>query len=188
LLKRPPYGQRIAGELVMGQAASAGEGKVVFGQASFNPNHYQTEQNGHRPTIFMAPFTEPRHLEAIRHAKAVVTTGGGLLSHAAITTREFGIPAVIINRGRWSSSGGRPVLTIDVAVPGAAEQRLESVWISDRLMFKTVEIHEGDVLLVDGRSGFISVFDHSAQDLLREFLELWQGAVRSEAGIGYLLK
>jgi len=45
--------------------------------------------------ILVAEFTAPELMEACRKAKAIVTDIGGLLSHAAIVSRELGIPCLI---------------------------------------------------------------------------------------------
>jgi phosphohistidine swiveling domain-containing protein len=45
--------------------------------------------------ILIAEFTAPELLEACKKAKAIVTDIGGLLSHAAIVSRELGIPCLV---------------------------------------------------------------------------------------------
>jgi len=52
--------------------------------------------------ILVAPFTTPAWTPLFSKVKAVVTDSGGLLAHAAICAREYGIPAVVgtITRGR----------------------------------------------------------------------------------------
>ena len=40
-------------------------------------------------------MTRPDFLPIIRHAKAIVTNEGGLMSHAAIVARELNIPCVL---------------------------------------------------------------------------------------------
>ena len=45
--------------------------------------------------ILVAEFTAPELLEACKKAKAIVTDIGGLLSHAAIVSRELGIPCLV---------------------------------------------------------------------------------------------
>ncbi|MFA5879289.1 MAG: PEP-utilizing enzyme [Candidatus Margulisiibacteriota bacterium] len=43
----------------------------------------------------IAPNTRPEYLPIMRKALAVVTQEGGITSHAAIVSRELGIPAVV---------------------------------------------------------------------------------------------
>lgn len=45
--------------------------------------------------ILVAEFTAPELISACRKAKAIVTDIGGLLSHAAIVSREFNIPCLV---------------------------------------------------------------------------------------------
>jgi phosphohistidine swiveling domain-containing protein len=45
--------------------------------------------------ILVADFTAPELMEACKKAKAIVTDIGGLLSHAAIVSRELGIPCLV---------------------------------------------------------------------------------------------
>lgn len=45
--------------------------------------------------ILVTPATTPMHVPAMERASAVVTDEGGLLSHAAIVSRELGIPCVV---------------------------------------------------------------------------------------------
>jgi phosphohistidine swiveling domain-containing protein len=52
-------------------------------------------QNGE---ILVAEFTAPELMPACRKAAAIVTDLGGMLSHAAIVSREFGIPCLVGTR------------------------------------------------------------------------------------------
>jgi pyruvate,water dikinase len=45
--------------------------------------------------ILVARTTSPDMIPAVKKAKAIVTEVGGLLCHAAIVAREFGIPCII---------------------------------------------------------------------------------------------
>lgn len=45
--------------------------------------------------ILVAPMTSPSWLMVMHKATAVITDEGGILSHAAILCREFGIPAIV---------------------------------------------------------------------------------------------
>jgi len=44
--------------------------------------------------VLVTEMTDPRFVPAMGKAKAIVTDIGGLLSHAAIVSREMGIPCV----------------------------------------------------------------------------------------------
>ena len=45
--------------------------------------------------VLVAKVTDPRYTPAMRLASAIVTDEGGMLSHAAITSRELHIPCIV---------------------------------------------------------------------------------------------
>ncbi len=51
--------------------------------------------NMKRGQILVTPMTSPDFVTAMKKAAAIVTDWGGLLCHAAIISREFGIPCVV---------------------------------------------------------------------------------------------
>lgn len=77
--------------LVKGVGASAGvvQGEVVI------INGLSEFKNMKEGAILVTFMTSPPWLPVMYDAKAVVTDMGGMLSHAAIVCREFGIPAVV---------------------------------------------------------------------------------------------
>jgi phosphohistidine swiveling domain-containing protein len=48
-----------------------------------------------RGEVLVCPWTDPDWTPLLSLAAAIVTDEGGILSHAAITAREFGVPAVV---------------------------------------------------------------------------------------------
>jgi len=48
-----------------------------------------------RGDILVAPMTSPDYITAMRKATAVITDVGGLMSHAAVVSRELGIPCIV---------------------------------------------------------------------------------------------
>jgi phosphohistidine swiveling domain-containing protein len=52
--------------------------------------------------VLIAPMTSPYHVPAMVKAGAVVTDEGGILSHAAIVSRELGIPCIVGVQGATS--------------------------------------------------------------------------------------
>jgi rifampicin phosphotransferase len=58
---------------------------------------YNMEQAMHveKDAILVCPFTEPGWIPVLDRVAGVVTETGGLLSHAAVICREYGIPAVL---------------------------------------------------------------------------------------------
>jgi pyruvate,water dikinase len=75
--------------------------------------------------VIVAHNTTPEMILALTHAAAIVTDIGGLLSHAAVVAREFGIPAIV-------GTGNVTVLVRDgdpVLVDGDAGH----LWLLDHL-------------------------------------------------------
>lgn len=66
---------------------AAGPARIVRGPADFS-----TVNAG---DILVCPFTDPSWTPLLRIAAAVITDVGGILSHAAIVAREYGLPAVL---------------------------------------------------------------------------------------------
>ncbi|PIP75995.1 hypothetical protein COW86_00610 [Candidatus Kuenenbacteria bacterium CG22_combo_CG10-13_8_21_14_all_39_9] len=52
-------------------------------------------ENFQSGTILVTSMTRPEFMPLMRRAKAVVTDEGGLTCHAAIVSRELGIPCII---------------------------------------------------------------------------------------------
>lgn len=80
------------GVLVKGISASAGEAKGVVRIVS-DDNLVETAFNA--GDILVTDNTDVRFLGLMRKAGAIVTDRGGILSHAAITARELGVPCVV---------------------------------------------------------------------------------------------
>ena len=50
----------------------------------------------HKGDVLVAQMTNPDFVPAMKKAVAIVTERGGRTSHAAIVSRELGIPAVVV--------------------------------------------------------------------------------------------
>jgi pyruvate,water dikinase len=77
--------------LLTGLATSRGR---VAGQVRVltSPAEQDQLQTGE---VLVAPMTSPDWLPAMRRASALVTDGGGMTCHAAIVSRELGLPCVV---------------------------------------------------------------------------------------------
>jgi len=80
---------------VIGTIASKGiaKGKVKIILLSMNPEKYLSKME--KGDILVSDTTGPEMMVAIGKAGAIVTDEGGQMSHAAIVSREFGIPCVV---------------------------------------------------------------------------------------------
>ena len=88
-----------AKDVIEGQAASKG---VISGKVKIIPVDYgNLERISEEITkmqqgdILVAETTAPELMIACKKAAAIVTDMGGLMSHAAIVSREFGIPCIV---------------------------------------------------------------------------------------------
>ena len=81
--------------LLKGEPASAGIARGIA-KLIVSPADMGKMEEGN---ILVAPLTNPQLMPAIFQAAAIVTEVGGILSHAAIVSREFGIPCVVGAKG-----------------------------------------------------------------------------------------
>ena len=97
--------------LLRGLAASAGTavGRVRILQS---PHEGAALQRGE---VLVAPMTNPDWVPTIRRAAAVVTDGGGMTCHAAIVSRELGVPCVVGARNATSVLRDGELVTVDGA-------------------------------------------------------------------------
>jgi len=63
--------------------------------------------------ILVAPMTTPDWVPTMRRAAALVTDGGGMTCHAAIVSREIGVPAVVGTRQATTVLRDGELVTID---------------------------------------------------------------------------
>jgi len=80
-----------------GIVVSQGKEKVVRGTARIllTPRDVEMIKESE---ILLAPMTSPDYVVAMRKASAIVTDEGGMTSHAAIISRELGLPCIVGTR------------------------------------------------------------------------------------------
>ncbi len=73
--------------------------------------------------VLVAPMTNPDWVPTLRRAAAVVTDGGGMTCHAAIVSRELGVPAIVGARKASTTLRDGEIVTVDgsrgIVVAGA---------------------------------------------------------------------
>jgi phosphoenolpyruvate synthase/pyruvate phosphate dikinase len=84
-------GRNIEGAVLTGIPASPGVAEGVVKVIRDAGEFYKLRPGD----VLVSPYTTPAWTPLFRIASAVVTDSGGPLSHAAITAREYGIPAVV---------------------------------------------------------------------------------------------
>ncbi|MBV9880699.1 MAG: phosphoenolpyruvate synthase [Gemmatirosa sp.] len=111
LLEPPPNAPAdgAGAELVHGLGASPG---VASGPARVlaSPDEGAALRPGE---VLVAAMTSPDWVPLMRRAAAVVTDAGGMTSHAAIVSRELGIPCVVGTRGATATLRTGAVVTVD---------------------------------------------------------------------------
>ena len=119
LLATSPSG--VAGRvLVQGLAASAGRASGAV-RVLGGPEQGDRFRDGE---VLVAAMTSPDWVPLMRRASALVTDGGGVTCHAAIVSRELGVPCVVGARVATSVLRDGEVVTVDgtkgVVTEGAA--------------------------------------------------------------------
>ncbi|HVB37888.1 MAG TPA: phosphoenolpyruvate synthase [Vicinamibacterales bacterium] len=85
-LKEPPGTPLVTGQAV-GEKIGAGRARVVL-----KVEELQSVQAGE---VLVAPSTDPDWEPVMRKVAAIVTDQGGRTAHAAIVSREFGLPCIV---------------------------------------------------------------------------------------------
>ncbi|MBI4994791.1 hypothetical protein HZC21_04085 [Candidatus Peregrinibacteria bacterium] len=92
---RPILQTRVANNVkeIKGMCVNTGSG-LVSGKAKILLDHHDfgKMKNG---DVLVAPMTSPEYILAMRKAVAVVTDAGGMTCHAAIVSRELGVPCIV---------------------------------------------------------------------------------------------
>ncbi|KKQ56656.1 MAG: phosphoenolpyruvate synthase/pyruvate phosphate dikinase, pyruvate, water dikinase [Candidatus Woesebacteria bacterium GW2011_GWC1_38_13] len=95
--------------ILSGAAASPGIGtgyvKILQG-----PKEISKVKTG---DVLVAKMTSPDYVPAMKKAVAIVTDEGGLTSHAAIVSRELGIPCVVGTKNATKTLTDNAVITVD---------------------------------------------------------------------------
>ena len=143
-------------QTVRGLLASVGDGSVRIGRITFDRDYCLNLQS-REGRVLLVPFTTPEDIEAIRAAEAVLVTSGGLLSHAGVTTREFGIPSLILPHAEWVKSSEGTIVRIEERHPGKTTLTDEGFWVSESMVSETLDIREGCVVMVWASQGIASI-------------------------------
>jgi pyruvate,water dikinase len=115
-----------SGPLVAGLGASPGRGtgrvRLLHG-----PEDGHLLQSGE---VLVAAMTNPDWVPTIRRAAALVTDGGGMTCHAAIVSRELGVPAVVGARNATTTLHEGQLVTVDgttgTVVEGEVPERADT--------------------------------------------------------------
>ncbi|MBI4262332.1 hypothetical protein HY624_02295 [Candidatus Uhrbacteria bacterium] len=78
-----------------GLAVSKGDGKAVRGRVTIVQNPFVDGKKMKQGDILVAAMTSPEFIVVMKKASAIITDHGGMTSHAAIVSRELGIPCIV---------------------------------------------------------------------------------------------
>jgi pyruvate,water dikinase len=80
-------GEKLLTGLAIGEAIAVGEASVI--------KHVEDINQFRDDTILVTEMTDPDWVPIMNRARGIITDHGGRTSHAAIVSRELGIPAVV---------------------------------------------------------------------------------------------
>jgi pyruvate, water dikinase len=143
---RPLPGERV----LQGLRASPGRtvGRALFGTEGRRPGDFDD-------AVLVAPSVRPEDNTFLYHARGIVSTGGGILSHAGLIATQFQKPALIVS-GEWRREpDGSPTLLY--RTPEYREERREVEGAEVALFRDWRErehrLREGDLVVVDAVAG-----------------------------------
>ncbi len=133
--------------LTKGLAAAPG---AVSGRVVFTVDEAMLLSKKSIPSILVRPETSPDDIQGIAAADGVLTSRGGLTSHAAIVTRAMGKPCVC----------GAEDIEIDVK--------------GKYFTCKGKTVHQGDTITIDGTAGTVYIGTLPLEEglMIKEFKEL----------------
>lgn len=100
-----------AQKILIGDGASPGIG---IGKVRIIQNLKDISKIQHGD-ILVAPMTNPDYVPAMKKAAGIITERGGRTSHAAIVSREFGIPAIVGAAGALKRLRESQIVTVNGA-------------------------------------------------------------------------
>jgi phosphohistidine swiveling domain-containing protein len=147
---RPFPGERV----VMGLKASPGRaiGTVLFGTEGRSPEDF----NG---AILVAPSVRPEDNTFFYHSSGIISTGGGILSHAGLTAIQFKKPALIIS-GKWERSRYGTLSLLYRTFEYREEEKNVpgfKVLIRSNVQRHQHFLREGDLIILDAEEGTMRV-------------------------------
>ena len=80
---------------IKGLVVSKGKGEIIKGTAKIIRDPFKDINKMKPGDILVASMTSPEYIVAMRKASAIITDVGGMTCHAAIVSRELGIPCIV---------------------------------------------------------------------------------------------
>ncbi|MGH9027250.1 MAG: pyruvate, phosphate dikinase, partial [Acidimicrobiia bacterium] len=117
---------------VLTKGLNASPGAAV-GKVYFTADDAEARHDAGEDVLLVRPETSPDDLHGMIAAEGILTSRGGLVSHAAVVARGMGKPAIC----------GADSVAIDLEA--------KEFWVGDTV------VHEGDVVSINGTSGEVVV-------------------------------
>jgi pyruvate, orthophosphate dikinase len=127
-LLHPRFAETVREPLTTGLAASPG---AAVGHVALTADSAVARAATGQPVLLVRPETSPDDLEGMVASQGLLTSRGGLVSHAAVVARGFGIPAVC----------------------GAADVVIDA--LAGTVTIGSTVIGDGELLSIDGTSGMV---------------------------------
>lgn len=152
--------------ILTGAAAAPGRatGRAVFGTAG-------REAEDLTGCLLVAREIRPTDSRYLMQVGGIISTGGAVLSHAALLAIQFGKPAMMVE-AEWDASGPLPALVFKVTLYRTEEQALHGLHVCRRSVtaHTSGRLEEGDLCLLDTSGQQVRVLGQDADTLV-----LWQG-------------
>jgi pyruvate,water dikinase len=143
-------------------------GRALFGTEGRVPGDFDA-------AVLVAPSVRPEDNTFLYHARGVVSTGGGILSHAGLIATQFRKPALIVS-GQWQREPDGSS-TLLYHTPEYREERREvegvEVVVFRDWREREHRLREGDLVVVDAVGGTLRVLGQERDALALEE-ELWR--------------
>lgn len=81
-----------------GTVVSAGDGRDVSGRVAVIRDPVRDAKKMRAGDVLVAGMTSPDYIVLMKKAAAIITDHGGMTSHAAVVSRELGIPCIVNTR------------------------------------------------------------------------------------------
>lgn len=144
---------------IVATGISEGKGTYVAGNINFDRKNIEAGD------ILVVSYTTPDDIDAITDASAVLTTGGGVLSHAAITTRERQKTAATI--GGASIDMKKGLLDTYYYDHSGGIEEINGIKFK-RVERKRMHLKKGARVLVNGETGSVLLFNDINKEMLDE--------------------
>ncbi|HYK89278.1 MAG TPA: PEP/pyruvate-binding domain-containing protein [Acidobacteriota bacterium] len=146
----PLQGERI----VVGLKASPGRavGPALFGKTGRSPKDFDG-------AVLIAPAVRPEDNTFLYHAAGIVSTGGGVLSHAGLIAIQFHKPALIIS-GQWQQTADSSSVLLYRTLEFKEEQLVlqgRHISLRRQMREREYELREGDLVVLDANEGVLRV-------------------------------